>query len=279
VGILIVDTPPEQQHTTDGFVNCRNQDLSPAIANFMRRELRLASMKATLAAVACVVLFASSAVADKPKTVDEAVQILKAKWLQPKDHDWILRNSKEVVWANLYMGFGTGVRNQFGLWGDNQSLHESCGTKDPEGCSTVILNRLWESVRGDADAAVVRGLDCQFQLAKAIHVSLKGFHQLTTRELIRRLQSQIDSQLASLASSGMPSCQSSLTLDIAGEPDMGCFAIAPHRKEEHKYWDDLTLDHALALLGSRNLFRTIHYPPKITLDFQRKCQFPKPFPY
>jgi hypothetical protein len=195
-------------------------------------------MKATVAAIFTIVLFASSAVADKPKTVDEAVQVLKTKWLQPKDRDWILRNTKDVVWSTLYMGFGTGVRNQFGLWGDNQALHDSCGTQDPEGCSSVILNRLWESVRGDADAALVHQLDCQFQLAQAIHVSLKGFHQLTTREMIRRLQSQIDSQLTTLAASGVPSCQRSLTLDIAGKPDMGCFVAAPHRNEDRKYWDE-----------------------------------------
>ena len=243
-------------------------------------ELRLPrNMKATVAAVFTIVLFASSAVADKPKTVDEAVQVLKTKWLQPKDRDWILRNTKDEVWRTLYMGCGTGVRNQFGLWGDNQPLHDSCGTKDPEGCSSVILNRLWESVRGDADPALVQQLDCQFQLAQAIHVSLKGFHQLTTREMIRRLQSQIDSQLPTLAASGVPSCQRSLTLDVAGEPDMGCFVVAPHRNEERKYVDDVTLDQALAVLGLRNLFRTVHYPPKITLDFLRKCQFPKPFPY
>jgi hypothetical protein len=237
------------------------------------------NMKSTVAAVLTIVLFASSAAADKPKTVDEAVQVLKTKWLQPKDRDWILRNTKEDVWARLYMGFGTGVRNQFGLWGDNQPLHDSCGTKDPEGCSSVILNRLWESVRGDADPTLVQQLDCQFQLAQAIHVSLKGFHQLTTREMIRRLQSQIDSQLSTLAASGVPSCQSSLTLDVAGKPDMGCFVVAPHRKEERKYWEDLTLDQALAVLGIRNLFRTVNYPPKITLEFVRNCQFSKPFPY
>jgi hypothetical protein len=236
-------------------------------------------MKATVAAVFTIVLFAISAIADKPKTVDEAVQILKTKRLQPKDRDWILRNPKDVVWSALYMGFGTGVRNEFGLWGDNQPLHDSCGTKDPEGCSSVILNRLWESVRGDADPALVHQLDCQFQLAHAIHVSLKGFHQLTTREMIRRLQSQIDSQLLTLAASSVPSCQTSLTLDVAGEPDMGCFVVAPHRSEERKYWDDVTLDDALAILGIRNLFRTVHYPPKLTLDFRRQCQFPKPFPY
>jgi hypothetical protein len=236
-------------------------------------------MKATVAIVFAVVLLTSTAVADKPKTVDEAVQVLKTKWLQPKDLDWILRNTRGEVTNSLYMGFGTGVRNQFGLWGDNQPLHDSCGTRDSEGCSVVILNRLWESVHGDADPALVHQLDCQFQLADAIHVSLKGFHQLTTREMIRRLQSQIDAQLSTLAASSVPNCQSSLTLDVAGKPDMGCFVVAPHHKEERKYWDDLTLDQALAVLGTRNLFKTVHYPPKITLDFLRKCQFSKPFPY
>jgi hypothetical protein len=235
-------------------------------------------MKATLVAVFIIVLLAISTVAERPKTVDEAVQVLKAKWLQPKVRDWILRNTKDEVWARLYMGFGTGVRNQFGLWGDNQPLRDSCGTNDPEGCSSVILNRLWESVRGDADPQLVHQLDCQFQLAHAIHVNLKGFHQSTTRDMIQRLQSQIDSQLPTLRASGMPSCQMSLTLDVAGEPDMSCFVVAPHRKEERKYWDDVALDQALAVLGIHNLFTTVHYPPKITLDFLRKCQFSRPFP-
>jgi hypothetical protein len=74
-------------------------------------------MKAAVAAVVTIVLFTSIAVADKPKTVAEAVQVLKTKWLQPKDRDWILRNTKDEVRSRLYMGFGTGVRNQFGLWG------------------------------------------------------------------------------------------------------------------------------------------------------------------
>ncbi len=159
-------------------------------------------MKTTIAAVFIIALFATTAIADKAKTVDEVVQVLKTKWLQAKDRDWILRNTKDEVRSRLYMGFGTGMRNQFGLWGDNQPLHDSCGTEEPESCSVVILDRLWESVRKDADPTLVRQLDCQFQLARAIHVSLKGFHQLTNRAMIRQLQKQIDSQLAVLSDSG-----------------------------------------------------------------------------
>lgn len=235
-------------------------------------------MKLNLAAVFTVVLLAIGAVTDKPKSVDEAVQVLKTKWLQPKDRDWILRNPKDQVRSGLYMGVGTAVRNQFGLWGDNQPLHDSCGMKDPEGCSVVILDRLWESVRADADSALVHQLDCQFQLAHAIHVSLKGINRSTTRGMIRSLQSQIDSQLAALKSSGTTPCQSSLRLDVAGKPDLDCFAVAPHRNEERNYWADLPLDRALGVLGIRNLFRTVHEPPKIKFKFVRSCQFAKPFP-
>jgi hypothetical protein len=98
-------------------------------------------MKIVIAVVLVLVLCAVVAAAHKPKTVDEAVEILKTKWLKPKDLDWILRNPEDdVVWT-LYRPFGTGVRNEFGLWGDNQALRESCGTQNPEGCSVVIFDR------------------------------------------------------------------------------------------------------------------------------------------
>src|SRR6266567_1761570 len=133
-------------------------------------------MRTVRLAAIIIILCNAVAVAQKPRTVDEAVQILKTKWLKPKDLDWILRNPKdEIVWS-LYRPFGTGVRNEFGLWGDNQALRNSCGNKDPEGCSVVIFNRLWESVRADADAPLVKQLDCQFQLVEAIHINEAGFY-------------------------------------------------------------------------------------------------------
>lgn len=235
-------------------------------------------MKAIISALVIIGMFASSAFADKPKTVDEAVQVLKTKWLKPEDRDWILRNTKDNVRNRLYMGFGTAMRNQFGLWGDNQALHDSCGSQNPEVCSVVILDQLWESIRRDADPLLVRQLDCQFQLAQSIHVSLAGFHQLTNRAMIQQLEKQIDSQLAA-GSRAVSSCQNSLTLDIAGKPDMDCYVVAPHDKKDRQFWDDLTLERALTVMGTQNFFRTVHYPPKLTLDFIRPCQFPKPFPY
>jgi hypothetical protein len=235
-------------------------------------------MKTGTAAVFALLFCALLAVAQKPQTVDEAVQILKTKWLKPKDLDWILRNPKDdVVWT-LYRPFGTGMRNEFGLWGDNQPLHDSCGTENPEGCSVVIFKRLWESVRHDADPTLIQQLDCQFQLVNAIHVSLKGLNQLTTKQMIRRLQSQIDAQVSTLTASGTPTCNGSLTLEVEGNPDLGCFVYAPHGKDAGNV-NDMTLDRALSTSGIQNMFMTIHYPPKLQLDFFRKCQFPQPFPY
>jgi len=233
-------------------------------------------MRAIAVAGLTIVVFTAVAVAQRPKTVDEAVQVLKTEWLKPKDIEWIRRNPKdEAVWT-LYRPFGTGVRNQFGLWGNNQPLRDSCGDNNPEGCSVVIFNRLWESVRDDTDKELVRQLDCQFQLVRTIHVSVRGFHQATTGDMIRRLQSQIDSQLSR---SSTPRCQASLTLEVDGKPDMGCYVVAPHGKKAADALTDMTLDRALATLGLDNLFSTIHYPPKLTLQFARKCQFEKPFPW
>lgn len=233
----------------------------------------------TVAFAAIVIAFcAVGAASDKPKTVDEAVQILKTKWLKPKDLDWILRNPKDQVVRTLYRPFGTGVRNEFGLWGDNSALHESCGDKDPEGCSVVIFERLWESVRADADPSLVRQLDCQFEVARAIHINESGFYKLTTGELVKAIQSQINGQLSKLAVTGTTPCQTSLTLELGGKPDTHCFVDAPHDRRVSDQVKDTTLDEALNGLGFFNLFRTVHEPPKITLDFARKCQFPTP-PY
>ena len=212
-----------------------------------------------------------------PRTVDEAVQILKTSWLSKRDLDWILRNPRGEVVSRLYRPFGNRVRNEFGLWrGTNPELRDSCGQSGPEECSGVILDRLWESVRADADPSTVKQLDCQFQLLEAIHINPKGFYKLTTGELIGSLRRQIDGELSRLTKNGMLACQSSLTIEVIGKPDMHCFVAAERVKRDTATARDLTLKFALARLGFQNLFSTSHMPPKLALVFERKCQFPAP---
>ena len=238
-------------------------------------QMRIIKLITVIAALGA---FSPGAAGQKPKTVQDAVRVIKTKWLKPKDLDRILRNPKDYVVWSLYRPFGTGVRNEFGLWGDNQALHESCGDKNPEGCSVVILQRLWESVRADADPSLVRQLDCQFAVGRAVHIDESGFYKLTTGQLVRAIQSQINSQLSRLTLNGTLSCQTSLTLDVAGKPNADCYVDAPHGERGPRQVNDVPLDEALTGLGFLNLFRTVNNPPKITLDFARKCQFSTP-PY
>jgi len=215
----------------------------------------------------------------RPSTVDEAVTVIKTKWLSPKDLDWLLRIPKEQAVSRLYRPFGTGLRNAFGLWGDNQPLKDSCGTNDPEGCSVVILNRLWESVRADADPALVRQIDCQFQLVQKIHINYQGFHKLTIGELLKAMQAQIDEQMAKQSG-----CQTSLTLEVEGKVDRHCYVDArfavprKDQKDQKAQPTENTLEKVLDWLSFFNFFRMAHEPPRITLNFARECHFPTP-PY
>jgi hypothetical protein len=64
------------------------------------------------------------------------------------------------------------------------------------------------------------------QLAEAIRINYKGFYKLTTGELLKAMQSQIDDRVTKIAATGTPMCQSSLTLETEGKPDMHCFVDA-----------------------------------------------------
>src|SRR5882757_1043340 len=64
-------------------------------------------------------------------------------------------------------------------------VYDLLARHNPEACSVVIFERLWESVRADAEPSLVRQLDCQFQVARAIHINEVGFYKLTTEELAK----------------------------------------------------------------------------------------------
>jgi hypothetical protein len=56
-----------------------------------------------------------------------------------------LRAVRRVDMIKYHFGFGTSIRNDFGLWRGNESLLRSCGQPaNPEGCSGVILDSLWQ---------------------------------------------------------------------------------------------------------------------------------------
>ena len=44
---------------------------------------------------------------DAPRTVEQAVEVLKFDWLSESELDWILRNPQNAVTAGLHLPFGT----------------------------------------------------------------------------------------------------------------------------------------------------------------------------
>ncbi len=79
-----------------------------------------------------------------PKTVDAAVDDIVSK-LKPESKATIRSTRREDL-IRFHHGWGTGIRNKYGLWQGNTSLLESCGAKDmhPDSCSMIIIERVWE---------------------------------------------------------------------------------------------------------------------------------------
>lgn len=207
-----------------------------------------------------------------PRTVDEAVKVLKTEWLSEEHLGWILRNPKDHVVISLHLPFGTGVRNTFKLWGGNPELLASCGTHHAEECSSIIFERLWESVREDADPELVRKLDCQFRLIEGIQIEYKGFYALRIGEVLKRVQEQIDRQLATLASELGPTCETSLRLQAAGKAKLNCWVRAEFSEDRR---DPVSLERFFGWFSWRNGFRVFHSPPQIELVFHEKCAWPE----
>jgi hypothetical protein len=131
----------------------------------------------------------------QPRTVNRAVQrILNKKWLSDADRDWILRNPQADVCVDLHFSLGMAIRNQFGLWSGNLPLTLSCRRLHPDACSEVIIEALCRELREQADPVLVKALDAQFQRLDAIRIDSTGFGKLTLKELIARVQTQMDQQ-------------------------------------------------------------------------------------
>ncbi len=178
-----------------------------------------------------------------PSTVDEAVVRLLGD-LPAADIDWIRRNPKDSVTGQIYMGYGTGVRNEFGLWGGNDALRKSCGTEDPEGCSVVIIEAMWDRVQAQTNPALRSSLQCQFATTHKIRINTTGWYLLTVGEMLDAMQAQIDRQVKTAAA---PGCPAQVRIVPLGDLNRQCFVRAEFENEQ-------PLDVALMWLGFRNEF-------------------------
>ena len=49
----------------------------------------------------------------------------------------------------LHFGLGMWIRNNFGLWQGNAALAQDAGTNEPDDIAGVIIEALWNRLRGD----------------------------------------------------------------------------------------------------------------------------------
>jgi hypothetical protein len=87
-----------------------------------------------------------------PKSVQDAVERLLSE-LSDTDKLAIQNSSKENL-AMFHHGLGNYIRNEFGLWKDNEELLRDClpGAKDPkpDDASSVIIKALWRSLQASS---------------------------------------------------------------------------------------------------------------------------------
>lgn len=93
--------------------------------------------------------------ADWPRTCHEAIDRIVSAM---SDADKAaLRKDKREDLVMYHFGWGTGIRNSFGLWGGNTALAEDCATRfgkpdDPQGLhpdviSGIIIEQVWKAVQ------------------------------------------------------------------------------------------------------------------------------------
>ena len=80
-----------------------------------------------------------------PKTVDEAVTRLLADM---KDADKArVRDTKKEDLIIFHHGWGTGIRNEFGLWRGNTNLMADCHAQHPDDASMAIIEAVWQKLQ------------------------------------------------------------------------------------------------------------------------------------
>jgi len=80
-----------------------------------------------------------------PKTVNEAVdQIIEQMADADKEK---VRSTKKDDLIMFHHGWGTGIRNEFGLWGGNEPLMRDTGASHPDDASMIIIEAVWSKLQ------------------------------------------------------------------------------------------------------------------------------------
>lgn len=80
-----------------------------------------------------------------PTTVDEAVHRILGE-LDEESKARVRATKKEDL-IMFHHSWGMGIRNGFGLWRGNAKLLESSGASDPDECSMIIIEAVWQALQ------------------------------------------------------------------------------------------------------------------------------------
>lgn len=79
-----------------------------------------------------------------PQTLEEATERI-ITGMNDSDKKIVIETPEKDL-IIYHIGWGTSIRNSFGLWQGNNALLESCGTKNPDVASMVIIRSVWEKL-------------------------------------------------------------------------------------------------------------------------------------
>ena len=80
-----------------------------------------------------------------PKTVKEAVTRVLSE-MSEKDKEAV-RNTKKEDFNKFHHGWGTGIRNDMGLWQGNAELLKDAKANHPDDASMVIIEAVWTELQ------------------------------------------------------------------------------------------------------------------------------------
>jgi hypothetical protein len=87
----------------------------------------------------------ASARQDWPQTVDAAATRILAT-MKDADKQRVRATKKEDL-IRFHHGWGTGIRNDFGLWAGNKDLMADCHAAHPDDASMVIIEAVWRRLQ------------------------------------------------------------------------------------------------------------------------------------
>lgn len=111
------------------------------------RKLHFLSILVLLLFFVCSFAGEEKKISKLPKTVEEAVDNILST-MQPKDK-FIVKDTKKSDLIKFHHGWGTGIRNEFGLWkGNNDLIMSACGKPcHPDDASMIIIEAVWEELQ------------------------------------------------------------------------------------------------------------------------------------